>query len=480
MAPDAKEFFDVGMAALARADLPACKAAFQRCVQLAPHSAEAWCYLGIGLSFKEPGPAAAALDRALALDPDHHGALYWRAEVYWIQGDASSAAKLLRHVNRLAPGAPQNLARLGYAHLAAGEIEAARAALIDAVWAGDGPGSVTGRQVELRRAIYLDLLGRRNDAVRLVQEVNGAGLGEGYSRERYPRDLEEQRQALEKVVAGRDIVVLGSGPSLATLEPQLASLGSEGCRNLCFFGFNNVPVAERMLIDTIGRGVDLACMTSVAVMELHAGWISEFLARKLTPSLFLTPADALKPGRPTAEMIAAQPQKLFCFAASGDHPPVPEDPLHFPPVNTLMCVLPLAILGLPRRIMMFGCDGAAPSAIENGGDVYFRQGSAEFGDQQVANDQYARWLARDTFFFNAMIPMVLYSLSVLHRAPLPPIYVCNPDSAYNSLSRIEASGLVSPPAITPGIPPNPGMTRTSRLAMQLGRLRRGLQRLRKH
>lgn len=426
------------MAALGRNDLPAAKAAFQKCVELTPESVEAWCHLGIALTFKEPELAAPALDRALAIDPKHHGALYWRAEVHWVQGQPRSAAELLKRLNEIVPDVSPNLARMGFAYLSAGDTEAAKAALSAAVDAGGGLATVNSRQVELRRAIYLDLLGRRDEAQRLVQAVNGPGLAPQYSIARYPRDLEEQRCALENLVAGRDIVILGSGPSLEQLEPLLRELGPGGSENLCFFGFNNVPVAERVLLDAIGRGVDLACMSSAAVIEHHASWISQFLDRAVRPGLLLTLAGALPKGRATADMVAARQDKLFCFASDGDYPPIPEDPLHFPPINTLMFVLPLAVLAQPGRIFLFGCDGAAPAAMETGSAVYFRQGSTEYGVQQIPNAHYARWLEKDTFFFNAIVPTVLASLSTLHRAPVPPIYNCNPDSAYRPFPRIPA------------------------------------------
>ena len=435
--PAAAECFERGNAALGRYDLPAAKAAFRQCVELAPESTDAWCHLGMALSAREPVAAAEALDRALALDPNHHGALYWRAEIHWLEGNPSAAAKHLRHLNNIVPGVSHNLAREGLAHLAAGDTHEAKATFTRAVDAGGGLKAVKRAPVELRRAFYLDLLGRRTEAGKLIQRVNGGGPVSRYSRASYPRDLAEQRRALERIVAGRDIAILASGPSLAELPPLLAELGAEGCRDLCFFGFNNVPVAERLLQEAVGRHIDVALMTSAAVMDLHSGWISQFLQRTSPASIFCVPASALTPGRATTEMIKAHEDRLFYFAATGNHPPIPEDPLHFPPVNTLMCVLPLAVLGRPRNIFLFGCDGAAPSVLEKGdGPVYFRQGSQEYGKQNVQNLQYAKWLARDTFFFNSMISTVLQCLSVLHTVSVPPIYLCNPESAYRPFPRI--------------------------------------------
>lgn len=425
------------MAAFTRADLIAATEDFQACVDRDPNDSEAWYYLGMAALPRNFKRARAALDHALSLAPDHHGILYWRAEADWVDGNPGSAAQFLRRLNEIAPGVPQNLARQGLAHLAAGETGFAVKALNEAANAGDGLAGVNDYHPELRRAIYLDLLGRREEASTLIRAVNGGGISSGFAADRYPHDLEKQRCTLENVVAGRDIVILGSGPSLEALPALLKEIGPGGCDRLCFFGFNNVPVAERMLRDTIGRGVDLACMTSAGVMELHLDWIGDFLARESKPNLFLTLTAAVPPKSSLEDLLNANPDKLYYFAANADYPPIPEDPLHFPPINTLMCVLPLAVLARPRRIFMFGCDGAATISGNKDATVYFRQGSAEYGKQLApAASEYASWLARDTFFFNALIPTVIDAFSVLHRAPVPPILICNPDSAYRPFPRI--------------------------------------------
>jgi tetratricopeptide (TPR) repeat protein len=436
----AKASFNLGVAALARADLAGAKAALLKCVELDPTSADGWCYLGMALVAREPVSAAEALDRALALDENHTGALYWRAEVFWLQGDPRSAAGMLRRLTAIAPNSAQNLSRLAFACLDAGDMDAAMAAFLKATEVGGGLAAATQSHVELRRATYLHHLNRPDAAMRLIRDINGGGPRD-YSPARYPRNMHDQLSALENVVNGRHILILGSGPSLGQLQPLLEQIGTQRCQQLCFFGFNNVPVAERILLDTLRRGVDLACMTAAAVMDLHAAWIEAFLGRASAPGLFLTLADAASSG-PFAATIKRYPEKLFYFAASGDYPPIPEDPLHFPPINTLMCVLPLAVLGRPRNVFLFGCDGAAPSALTGSGEVYFRQGSREYGKQDVRTAEYARWLARDTFFFNAYIPTVLASLSVLHRVTLPPIYLCNPESAYRPFPRITGQEFV--------------------------------------
>lgn len=445
----AREFFDSGMIAFTRADLPGATLAFERSVELDPRNVDAWYYLGMAVLPRDFTRAKVALDRALALSPDHHGVLYWRAEAEWLDGKPGVAARFLRQLNDVAPDAPQNLARQGLAHLSAGETESGRNMLCKAVDAGRGLAGVDAHHPELRRAIYLDLLGRHDEASRLVRSINGGSVSPDLPVARYPHDLEAQRCTLENVVAGRDIIILGSGPSLEELSPLLKALGPDACERLCFFGFNNTPVAERMLQETIGRGVDLACMTSAAVMELHLDWIREFLARTAAPNLFLTLTASIPPDSTLETMLKASPEKLYYFAANADYPPIPEDPLHFPPINTLMCVLPLAVLAQPRRIFLFGCDGVVTLTAQSDAPVYFRQGSADYGKQAAPRtSSYASWLARDTFFFNALIPTVLDAFSVLHRAPIPPIHICNPDSAYRPFPRITTQNFMQMQADT--------------------------------
>ena len=433
-----QDYFARGAAAIGRADYSAAKVALQRCVELAPENIEAWCYLGIATTFREPNIAAGALDRALAIDANHLGSLYWRAEVHWLQDEPDQAARLLARMNELAPNAAQNLARMAYAYQSAGETAAARDAFEAALAAGDGLSSVDARQDELRRAFYLDALGRRDEALALVRRVCERGLASEYPRTRYPRDLNEQRRALEAVVAGRDLIILGSGPSLGQLEPLLTELGRDACESLCFFGFNSVPVAESMVRDAIDRPLDIACMTVANVIEQHEAWLLEFINRADRANLFCTLANALVPDSDVTRSVTARRERAFYFAAAGDYPPIPDDPLHFPPINALMCVLPIAVLARPRRIFLFGCDGAAPVERDRDTPVYFRQQSAAYGPRTADNQHYARWLARDTFFFNAMIPMVLASLSALHGCPVPLIYNCNPDSAYRPFPRVAA------------------------------------------
>lgn len=430
--------FDQGKLAMARADLAAAAVLFQRCVDADPGNAEAWYHLGMAILPRDFDRARKAFDRLLELSPLHHGGLYWRAETDWYAGRPGEAARFLVKLNELAPGHPQNLSRLGLALLAAGDAAGARRALLSAVQCGRGVAEADINPQELRRAAYLRLLGDDQAAAALIRRVNGSGLNEDViSGRHYPIHPERQRCNLEKAVGGRDVVILGSGPSLAGLPDLLRMLPAEQLDRLCFFGFNNVPVADKMLRDTIGRGVDLACMTSAAVISLHQCWIEEYLSRPSGAGLFLTLTASLPDDRVVASMLAARPDRTFYFTASGDYPPIPADPLHFPPINTLMCVLPLAVLARSRHIFLFGCDGALMTHSSDDA-FYFSQNSKEYGAQSLPDSMlYSNWLARDTFFFNALIPTVLESLCVLHRISAPPVFICNPQSAYAHFPRIE-------------------------------------------
>jgi hypothetical protein len=438
----AKRFIARGLEFLKKADFVGAVADLRRGVELSPNDLDALCYLGMALSIREPDDAVRVLNRALAIDPKHTGALYWLAEVQWIGGNAIAAGHLLQRMNEVAPGSSANLARAAFAFLDGGDNQSGTAALSAAVAMGAGTNSALELPQELRRAFYLHVLGRKEEALSLIKAVNDKGASNALASDRYPHPLSEQLMELQGVVAGRDIVIMGSGPSLSDLEKKLPRVGKQGAERLCFFGFNNVPVQERLLKDAVNRDVDLACMTAASVMELHASWISNFLTRNSPRGLFLTLADALPRDSSIAARIRSAARKVFYFASAGDHPPIPPDPLHFPPVNGLMCVLPLAMLGRPRAIFLFGCDGASPAGLREGSDVYYKQGSDEYGKQDVFNKRYSGWLERDTFFFNAQIETVLACLEVLHRVPIPPIYICNPSSAYRPFPRIDGEEFV--------------------------------------
>lgn len=433
-----QSLIDAGLDALGRADKDAAEQAFSQCVTIDDSNAETWCYLGIALAPYDHERATQALERALELSPGHTGALYWLAETNWVHGDPEDAVPFLERMVENAPDSPQMIARLGLARMAAAQGEVARKTLDVAADAGGGTARATLDPTELRRAIYLNLAGRESEAEALIEQVNGPGPAKVLPDSLYPNDLEQQRCALEDVVAGRDIVIMGSGPSLERLPDALSGLDVSALDRLCFFGFNNVPVAEAMLRESVGRDVDLACMTSGTVMQIHAAWLEEFLSRPKGSNLLFALMSAVTAHESTARLMEGARHRTLYFNSSSDHPPTSSDPLHFPPINTLLCVLPLAVLAQPRRIFLFGCDGAVATPADGGSEgVYFRQGSDAYGDQAPPNrGAYANWLVRDTFFFNALIPTVLQALCTLFKLPMPEIHLCNPDSSYRPFPRI--------------------------------------------
>jgi hypothetical protein len=169
-----------------------------------------------------------------------------------------------------------------------------------------------------------------------------------------------------------------------------------------------------------------------------------------------------------AWLEGAHGDRLLYFRSEQRHPPVPSDPLHFPPYNTLSVVLPLAMLGRARRIFLFGCDGRGPSdqspippALFHSRDFQSsryqraRQGS-QGRDYRSWADSYDSWLRLDTHQFNFQIGVSLAWVSHLFALEIPPIYNCSPASAYEGFPKIsveQALGLLHgpQPASTPGV-----------------------------
>lgn len=412
-----------GEAASASADKDAAVADFRRLLALRPDLLSGWRSLGMVLTNHHRTVEAGerALDRALTLEPGDGPSLWWRAEADWLQGAPARAA------SRLARVVPRPHVWEGLALRAAGmESEALlafeRAEREAAEW-GNAEERSTGYRIW-----YLDLMGRRDEAEALVRELREKNIRRIAPPDPGADDPASRLERLRALVGGRDICVLASGPSLAELGRLLNDIGSDR-KEICFFVFNNAPVTEAYLRSLCGRDAELACFTAASVADLHAGWVADYLERP-DPNLYLTLAAARPRERRAAAAFDRHPDRLLLFNAEGTHPPIPSDPLHFPPINTLLIVVALAAAARPRRVFLFGCDGGSP--IDKDVPVYFRQNDAMYGDQKIENDGYARWLARDTYLFNQIMPTVLTCLSAFCDAPLPPILNCAPNSSYTT------------------------------------------------
>lgn len=287
---------------------------------------------------------------------------------------------------------------------------------------------------------FLHLLGEHEKAVAEIRAICTTSAPQFRSTD-YPADMPEKISKLQSIVNGRDIAVFGSGPSLAGFA---AHAGDFVRHDLCYFGFNNAPVPERSILERIGRRFSLALMTSQEVMNSHASWVHDFVGRE-EENLFMLKNDVMEGFSPVnmrnLKFQSDYWPRLFFFRSCQDCAPTPQDPLNIPSYTTLSVVLALAVLGRPRRIFLFGCDGARPNLRPDHDArtqaVYYRQEEGGYSRYDASNADYRNWLARDTIMFDDLAQSSIEAISCMFGFEPPEIYNCSPDSAFTSFPRID-------------------------------------------
>jgi tetratricopeptide (TPR) repeat protein len=418
---DNLDLFSQAIERLQEGDLKSAEATLEQLIKNDPQDQQALVYYGMVIMPHDFQGAGLVLDRALALSPDDSGALYWAGELRWLQRDWDSAIQLTERLARLYP-APQNWGRLGFIYKEAGlnreAVEAfSKAAKPEWLEATSG----VGHKEKGRSLFYLDQL---EDKERFSAEL--ASL---YNNEPLP-SLPEGLLTLRNQVEGRDIAILANGPSLGLLGDYLDRIDVSQRGMLRYFGFNNVPIVQQFLEELGVDGVDFALMSHSQSVKMHEKWLIEFIA---DPKRLVCLVNGTLSKSPALQSCAqSKPDQFLFYNSSGDHPSIPGDPLHFPPINTLMHVLPMAVLGRPRSIFLFGCDGGVKNT------CYFREGDAAYGDQPIPGDSYAPWLRKDTFLLDNMIGTLLQTVASIWHVDIPPIFNCCPDSRLKVFPRISA------------------------------------------
>ena len=416
------DLFNQALESMRAGNLKSAETTLGELIRIEPHNQQALVYYGMATMPHDFQGAGHALNRALALSPDDSGALYWAGELRWLQREWDSAIQLTERLARMYP-APQNWGRLGFLYKEAGLNQDAVEAFTKATkpeWIEATSG--VGNKEKGRSLFYLDQL---EDKERFSAEL--ASLCDKQPLQSLPDGL----LTLRKQVEGRDIAIIANGPSLGLLGGYLDRLDFSERNELRYFGFNTVPVVEQLLIELGIDGLDCALMSHPQIVKSHERWLLEFLTDP--QKVFCSVNGTLSESPELQACAQSKPHQFISYSSSGDHPPIPDDALHFPPVNTLMHVLPIALLGLPRSVFLFGCDGGVKNT------RYFREGDAAYGDQPIPVDSYGAWLRKDAFLFDCMIGTLLQTLATIWRVDIPPIFNCSPDSRLRSFPRISAS-----------------------------------------
>ncbi|MDP6705407.1 MAG: tetratricopeptide repeat protein [Alphaproteobacteria bacterium] len=419
--------------------------AFERELEITPESAECHLLLAQALSksYQRFEEADSAFDQAFALATDkrivaleiarhflqerrfdrvHH---YCR-EVEGLLFDDTNGA-LLQHIHGLA------LKELGavieaeqaWAHaLAATDRLLVQQNVMAQLWGAGLKARILqgGGDVAAARHLYGELGG--------LIDASDYQYAEGI----YLPDTPSRLRRLKEIVAGRDIVVLLQGPSLAELEGNLERLAR---LDACFASVNKFQAVEERLLFPIGRRLDL--LLTGNPLDLGGRWSAyEAFLERADANMLITSQYAAT-GLPREhctepEFARRFDESLIYFSSEGPVPPLPVNPLHFVPANSLSILLPMLVLAEPRRIFLFGADGGAnPKAPDS--PYFAKVDSPAEGELRKVREMHRR-MRNEAWECDINAELSIIAAAALHGVPEPAIYTCCPDSAYRLFPRI--------------------------------------------
>jgi len=379
----------------------------------------------------------AAIERALKLKPDDPELLEYLIQLYHRNLRYRDVADCVLRLERMGKvNVFQQLMRLSSlralgAHDEAQAVAEGLLSLSDqltALQVRDDPHKAVMHQAFKARVQML--IGRKDAAEETLRKMRAGWSPADYnfSLGGYLPDFFGRIERLRKIVAGRDIAILAHGPSLSGFEERLAAFAPF---DLCYFGLNRFQLTEEHLLRKIGKETDVIAVTPPHMMKDIIPAVSAFLARP-RDNLLVTSLGTLKvlesPQPSREELESRFDEKLLYYESSSQAPPSPVEPFDFTPCNTLLVLLCVAALALPRRIFVFGADGGV--AGQDRKQTHFKKDSDEFVFHlpDSFDDAYADAIHADTQEFNDVWEINLAAICTLYDLPRPEIYNVNPDS----------------------------------------------------
>ena len=221
--------------------------------------------------------------------------------------------------------------------------------------------------------------------------------------------------------------------------------------NFAVATLGSFPPVEQQLQRCLGRGADLLVFTHPATLRSWYPELQEFLARP-SDNLVLTTRYALSnvqeyDGDATRFVAQHNDRLLFAYPAGG--PPLPSRPLHFACGNTLSFLLPLLVLGRPRRVFLVGADGGAHPKFKRpyffyndidkeGPEQEFlqRPDMLSYRNRPDRLEEANRRLQLDAINCDRFVLGSFRFLKHVFDVPVPPIFVVCPHSAHLAFRRI--------------------------------------------
>lgn len=414
-------------------------------IDLAPDNVDAirqyaYSLVQVGLTMSESRPW---FDRLYQMAPDDALGLHYRYNFALLAGDYRKAIDACERLDRIEVGNPILSARIARARRLLGDNAGAAEHFAQAAarCSTELEPFPFGQRASLK-PVYSALAGDPVAAEKMSLELcqdDGCGLAD-LSHPRYPDDCEERIARLRRGIGGRDLFIFGNGPSLNEIVMRRDEVASLHFASMTMSAFQLV---NDDLLRPTGKQLDMVCMSHPSMVRAQIpairDWFVAVPQATLVLPLWVRDLVAVT-GEP--HLLSSWSDSIFWYDCHGEHLPSPQEPLHVPSLNNLLFALFAGVLGLPRRIFLFGFDGQIKgSNSQQSGALYYKELDESYHHQNRRSkpefrDFTSNWLLWDSTLFNELAPHVLRHAALLFDLPQPPIYNVCPDSALTVFPRI--------------------------------------------
>jgi tetratricopeptide (TPR) repeat protein len=279
--------------------------------------------------------------------------------------------------------------------------------------------------------------------------------GPDFGRPEYLPATADRLARLRDVINSRDLVIFLQGPSLADFASSMNEIAGVDFATATLGSF---PPVERELRLYLGRGADLLIFTHPATVRSWYPELQEFLTRP-SSNLVVTTHYAIsnlqERGIVAEEFVERYNERLL-FAHPAGGPPVPSRPLHFETGNTLSFLLPLVVIGRPKRIFLIGADGGAHPNFKrpyffyddidaDGPEQEFlrRPDMLPYRNMPERLQETNRRLRLDAVHCDRLVLESFRFLEHVFDVPIPPIFTVCPHSTHRAFPRIDAAAAIA-------------------------------------
>lgn len=306
-------------------------------------------------------------------------------------------------------------------------------------------------------ALLLHDAGRTDDEIAVLRSIRGAAgrTSADYARPEYLPSTPDRLGRLEEIVKGRDVVIFLQGPSFADFAALMNELVDV---DFAAATLGTFPPVEEQLRRHLGRGTDLLTFTHPTTVRTWYAELQEFLTRpdhNLVLSTHYAVSSLQEQRSSAGEFVARHDQRLlFAYPAGG--PPVPSRPLHFETCSTLSFMLPVIVLGRPKRVFLVGADGGAHpnfrrpyfyyDDIDAQGpvqDFLQRPDMLAYRNRPERLQEANRRLQIDAVHCDRFVLESFRFLEHVFGVPIPPVFNVCPHSAHQAFPRIDAVAAVA-------------------------------------